>query len=205
MRTNDFHVARIKGSFPFFILSGLWAASNTADHSFLETLFCQSLGYSTLWFSFRFLSLLKKNLFQSSFLLWLFWLLWVSLEPPSPLLHLPLWPGWLPQIPRHLPSLEWCLSKPHLQPTPLFWVCSDWTIELDLWWASWTQHKHRILDVPVWAVVPFLQPTLTNKWGTVHPLTPARNLKVIFRFSVASPTSILWMSTFKTASFNYWS
>lgn len=75
----------------------------------------------------------KRSLFQSSFLLWLFGLLWVSLKP-QPLLHLPLWPRWLPQIPRHLSSLKWCLSKPDLQPRPLFWVCSDWTIELDLWW-----------------------------------------------------------------------
>lgn len=43
----------------------------------------------------------KRSLFQPSFLLWLFGLLWVSLEP-QPLLHLPLWPRWLPQIPRHL-------------------------------------------------------------------------------------------------------
>lgn len=61
MHTSDFHVAKIQ-KVPSLSSSYLVCEQHLteADHSFLETLLCQSLGYSTLWLLLWLPSLLKE-------------------------------------------------------------------------------------------------------------------------------------------------
>lgn len=47
---------------------------------------------------------------------------------------------------------------------------------------------------------PFPPGSPSKKRGIVHPLTPARNLKVICGFSISSPASILSMCPYKSMS-----